>query len=213
MSENAGTPPEQKPKKTRRLPFKNNPTLETRVCAKCKRELTLDNFWRNRHLPDSWCKKCRHADNVGREQTPEGRKKQRERRLMFFFHLAPEEKQAIADYQNGLCAICQHPLTPHANIDHDHSTGLIRGELCMTCNKALGYIRDDIGRLLRAIAYLVKPPAVGAIGVRFGLPGKVGTAKQRKLAKTWSPPEKALLPDPEKIAADLCRIADELKKS
>lgn len=39
-------------------------------------------------------------------------------------------------------------------IDHDHKTGKIRGVLCFPCNKALGFMEDDIERLKNAIKYL-----------------------------------------------------------
>jgi len=39
-------------------------------------------------------------------------------------------------------------------IDHDHTTHKIRGTLCAACNKALGFVRDEIGTLLGLAAYL-----------------------------------------------------------
>jgi hypothetical protein len=39
-------------------------------------------------------------------------------------------------------------------VDHNHETGKIRGLLCHHCNLAVGWIRDDPDRALRAAEYL-----------------------------------------------------------
>jgi len=63
--------------------------------------------------------------------------------------------------QDGKCAICkaEPPTNQHKtrlNIDHDHSTGAIRGLLCDCCNRALGLMRDNTDLLQKAIQYLTK---------------------------------------------------------
>jgi len=70
----------------------------------------------------------------------------------------------IADYdalftlQGGKCAICQSTDPgggfQHFAVDHDHSTGRIRGLLCVACNRGLGLFRDDVATLGSAISYL-----------------------------------------------------------
>jgi hypothetical protein len=93
---------------------------------------------------------------------------------MQFFHLTVEEFEKIKQFQDSKCAICQRPMK-QPNVDHRHTDGLIRGLLCMTCNKGLGYLKDNVENLLRTISYLANPPAVQALGEeRFG-ELKVGT--------------------------------------
>lgn len=63
--------------------------------------------------------------------------------------------------QNGVCPICtkEYPLeskifTDILNVDHDHTTGKVRGLLCHKCNKALGLLADNCTSLANAIKYL-----------------------------------------------------------
>jgi DNA-binding CsgD family transcriptional regulator len=69
---------------------------------------------------------------------------------------------AMVDTQQGACAICRVAFgaevgrRPH--VDHDHSTGAVRGILCFRCNTAIGKLRDDPALLANAIAYLQAPP-------------------------------------------------------
>lgn len=51
--------------------------------------------------------------------------------------------------QNGVCASCK--INPAIVVDHDHSTGKVRGILCSQCNTSLGLLKEDpdlIGKLL-----------------------------------------------------------------
>lgn len=63
--------------------------------------------------------------------------------------------------QDGLCAICLIEMvregrkTNSAQVDHDHTTGKIRGLLCLTCNILLGAARDSETILLSARDYLI----------------------------------------------------------
>ncbi len=56
------------------------------------------------------------------------------------------------------CAICGGTFM--LALDHDHSTGALRGWLCKSCNNAIGLFRDDVDLLGRAIKYLANPPGV-----------------------------------------------------
>ena len=65
--------------------------------------------------------------------------------------------------QLGVCAACGKPETRTRNgivlglvVDHNHTTGKVRGLLCQSCNIAIGMTNDDISVLAKIIAYLSK---------------------------------------------------------
>lgn len=71
------------------------------------------------------------------------------------FNLTLEQYDAIAESQDGACAICKGPPTrPFLCVDHDHDTNAIRGLLCNSCNSALGLFKDSPEILQAAITYL-----------------------------------------------------------
>ena len=65
-----------------------------------------------------------------------------------------DQYEAMYNQQHGLCAICFRISDRLLVVDHDHTTGHIRGLLCHNCNIALGLLQDSTDVLLSAIAYL-----------------------------------------------------------
>jgi hypothetical protein len=63
-----------------------------------------------------------------------------------------EEYDLLLAQQGGRCALC--PRETNLHIDHDHTTGRVRGILCIKCNHALGVLGDDLPGLDRATSYL-----------------------------------------------------------
>jgi len=70
-------------------------------------------------------------------------------------NLTVEQYDEMLKRQNGVCAICFK--TNNKNrlcVDHDHSTGIVRGLLCGFCNRRLVTLRNSPQLLLRAVNYL-----------------------------------------------------------
>jgi hypothetical protein len=64
---------------------------------------------------------------------------------------------ALMKLQRHRCAICKTAFGPNIpRIDHCHSTGKVRGLLCIPCNSGLARFRDDPAILRRAASYLTK---------------------------------------------------------
>lgn len=71
------------------------------------------------------------------------------------FGLTPEDYQEMLAQQNNVCAICgRRDRNKSLAVDHNHTTGKVRGLLCGRCNTGLGQFQDDIRLLASAIVYL-----------------------------------------------------------
>lgn len=77
------------------------------------------------------------------------------------YGLTPEEYLAMLEAQDWKCAICgtDKPSSREGDsfhIDHCHSTGKVRGLLCMKCNTGLGMFSDNTDMLRAAMDYLTR---------------------------------------------------------
>lgn len=76
-----------------------------------------------------------------------------------------DEFNVMLEQQNGVCAICFKAETERRSkknglrslcVDHNHSTGKIRGLLCRKCNTAISLLGDNINGIRAAVNYLEK---------------------------------------------------------
>jgi hypothetical protein len=76
----------------------------------------------------------------------------RNKRLQREYGITLEEHTQMLKNQNECCAICQNkrPL----RVDHNHSTGKVRGLLCDKCNVTIGLLDENITVTERLTAYL-----------------------------------------------------------
>lgn len=74
------------------------------------------------------------------------------------YGITPEQVETLALGQGGVCAACgEVPGNKNGfHVDHDHSTGKIRGLLCHGCNLALGNLKDDPARISGLYEYLIR---------------------------------------------------------
>jgi len=70
------------------------------------------------------------------------------------YGITPEQYDELVVSQTGRCRICEEGV--ELVIDHDHTTGRVRGLLCGTCNSGLGMFRDRPDILQKAIQYLAE---------------------------------------------------------
>lgn len=103
------------------------------TCTRCKegKPLTLEFFPPHNKKSsgfDSWCRKCRatYRNGINRGKF---------RGVMSDAELLKLKSDVTQ------CIICGSD--EKLVVDHDHSTGEVRGMLCNHCNRGLGHFRDD----------------------------------------------------------------------
>jgi len=101
--------------------------------------------------------KARAKDRERYHKNKEGHKiRQYRYHLKRTYGLDLLEYEKLFELQSGECAVCLQKPRYKLHVDHCHTTGEIRGLLCASCNRGMGYFRDDIKSLSRAVKYLQK---------------------------------------------------------
>ncbi len=91
-----------------------------------------------------------------RRLEPEVKRRERAGHLMRKYGMTIEQYDAMLEAQGGGCCICGRPPREDISlhVDHDHSTGEIRGILCFRCNNALADFQEDPELLKKAASYV-----------------------------------------------------------
>jgi hypothetical protein len=90
---------------------------------------------------------------------PEYKKKCGDKRLIKLYGITPEKYEEILEEQNYSCAICKihkNHFVRKLQVDHNHTTGKVRGLLCHRCNTSLGKLYEAKCVLLQMISYITK---------------------------------------------------------
>ena len=99
-------------------------------------------------------KRFRIAEKKYKDSHKEDR---RRREYLRKYKITIENYNNILVKQNHRCAICGKDEVDNGKylaVDHNHKTGKVRGLLCNQCNSGLGFYKDDINILLKAVIYL-----------------------------------------------------------
>lgn len=145
-------------------PIRPDPVVDidnkTRHCSVCKTWKHWDAFGIYKGQPKAQCKECRAELELRKRgfDIDGSRRIAHRSKLKTKYGITPEQYDEMLKAQDGCCAICRSP-TPGIRgqsfcVDHDHTTGRIRGLLCGKCNRALGFFGDSINILTEAIQYL-----------------------------------------------------------
>ncbi len=82
----------------------------------------------------------------------------KKRMLLHRYNLEYEDYLKMYADQNGKCKICctEKELGTKGGlyVDHNHTTGKVRGLLCPNCNTMLGKAKEDINILKNTIKYI-----------------------------------------------------------
>ncbi len=140
-------------------------------CESCKRKRASElrkkpeRKEKERETMRVWNKNNRHRINYLRQKrrkaNPEKEKeKRRNEKLRCYYNISPDDYSRLLAIQNGCCAICGsthhygNKKSSHFQIDHDHTTGDVRGLLCAKCNRGLGLLGDSESSILKVLNYL-----------------------------------------------------------
>lgn len=80
------------------------------------------------------------------------------------YGITGDEYEALLRRQGGKCAICRaRPRSKRLAVDHNHTTGAVRGLLCSRCNHdLLGSAWDSLALATALWHYMNTPPASGS---------------------------------------------------
>jgi hypothetical protein len=98
--------------------------------------------------------------NKQRNKDPKIKRSKKNSDLKRKYGITTQDFDKLWFLQKGLCAICNIPMLMYGKendsvcIDHNHTTGKIRGLLCSQHNRAIGLLQDNTTYLRNAIAYL-----------------------------------------------------------
>lgn len=118
----------------------------TSWCAACQSFRDLVDFPKN----GTTCRACQsaktHAANVVKT-----------------YGITADDYEELLKRQGGKCAICRaRPRSKRLAVDHNHTTGEVRGLLCSRCNHdLLGSAWDSLAMAVALWHYMNTPPATG----------------------------------------------------
>jgi Recombination endonuclease VII len=122
-------------------------------CPHCKQHKTVENFPRNRSSKDGVAGYCKPFHNrISRANREKHHGSTRNFHLKRRYGIDGVTVEWLILQQAGLCALCLAGTPEH--VDHDHSTGSVRGILCFNCNRGISKFAEDTDVMKRAVEYL-----------------------------------------------------------
>lgn len=140
---------------------------EHRTCRVCDATKPMTDFKQDPTCANGYrhtCLDCFRADQRARHENGKGnadyqaRLNQTRRRhdLKRKYGISDSEYAALHEAQGGKCRICGASQGERRlAVDHCHSSGVVRGLLCGSCNQGLGFFKDDVDLMQQAIAYVL----------------------------------------------------------
>ena len=141
-----------------------------RIAKRLKPCGTTAAYKRHHYNGETPCAECRAAaklaakreraarsPNAGKHNSRKHYQSARNSHLWRKYGILPEVFEEIFQRQGKCCACCQS-TEPNGGqwwcVDHDHTTGIIRGILCSKCNRGIGHLGDRLEDVIKAVVYL-----------------------------------------------------------
>lgn len=151
----------------------------TKRCPKCKNTKKYNEFsLRKNGYLFSWCRQCHNNHRRARLLDPGVKQKEKAQRdarraanpvkadnarLKHRYGITSDQKASLIEQQNKECAICCGLITFSACVDHNHTSGIVRGILCKRCNTAIALFQENTYILRSAIFYLKIRDTIGCL--------------------------------------------------
>lgn len=128
---------------------------KTKQCSRCSQEKEIVEFYNSKTSKDGlrhWCKKCcwEHQKTWVKDNPV----KLKNQQMKYRYGISLKEFDTLLEKQDNLCALCNMALDESLCVDHNHTTGKVRGIIHKTCNTAIGLLKDNPELLYRASTYL-----------------------------------------------------------
>lgn len=103
------------------------------------------------------CDTCR--SEASNKQSRDFRKRKsseyiKDQNLRYNYGITFEDYSRMVTLAEGKCQVCLQKK--RLVVDHCHTTGIVRGLLCHSCNVGIGLLGDNEGGLEKALSYLKK---------------------------------------------------------
>ena len=139
--------------------------MEVRRCFKCHIVKPLDEFYKNRWSTQGRAHMCKTCEKTyGHDMCNDPKFRIRKRRyfeankVKFTAHkygMSLEEYQNRYIEQGGTCAVCGEALAfEDVCVDHNHTTGRVRGFVHRKCNMYLGFVESETEVFCKVLEYL-----------------------------------------------------------
>lgn len=152
-----------------------------KTCTTCSLEQSINHFYKDNKSPDGKRAQCKSCVKIVKQKYFHANRERELKKLKDWKVNNPDKVKAanirnlygidsaqyksLIDSQSNCCAICNkhqsENITDKRNnkirdlsVDHDHSTGAVRGLLCYHCNLAVGMLKDSIVIAQSLVEYL-----------------------------------------------------------
>lgn len=137
-----------------------------KTCSVCEVRKHFDYFYNYKNKSDGKGYRCKDCDDKAKkkwiEENPYKAYESVRRNNLRKYGISLEQYLELLEEQQGGCALCGikenntigNRKDWNFSVDHDHTSGKVRGLLCNNCNRGLGLLKDNPELLRKAANYV-----------------------------------------------------------
>ena len=126
-----------------------------KTCTRCKIEQDEENFYLINRSGKRNPTRYRHCKACCAAVAKENRSYTRNWELSKKYGISLDEYNEQVSSRKSHCDICNEKVKT-LHVDHNHTTGRVRGYLCGSCNRGIGLLKDNSSICRGAAGYLEK---------------------------------------------------------